>query len=89
MDFGKIAFELDQIDEADLQVRLSGAFIISASFGSLVALRVFLEESFQKGMIHYTIAPEKLYTAKFHELSDEKAEKLGGAHRYGRREKDR
>ena len=89
MDFGNIAFELDQIDEADLQVRLSGAFIISASFGSLVALRVFLEQGFQKGLIHYTISPEKLYTAKFHELSDEKADKLGGAYRHGRRDKER
>lgn len=84
MEFGKIAFELDQIDPADLDVRLSGAFVISASFGSLVALRNFLEEGFQRGLIHYQISSDKLYTAKYHELSEEKAYKLSGAHGHGR-----
>jgi hypothetical protein len=84
MEFRELAFELDQIDEADLEVRLSGAFIISASFGSLVALRNFLDEHFQRGLIHYQISNEKLYTAKYHELSNEKAIKLEEAHRHGR-----
>ena len=86
MEFKELAFELDQIDEADLQVRLSGAFVISASFGSLVSLRNFLEESFERGLIHYQISNEKLYTAKIHELTGEKVVKLGGGRRNGGRE---
>ena len=81
VEFGEIAFELDQIDEADLDVRLSGAFIISASFGSLVALRNFLEETYNRQMIHAQISSEKLYVAKFHELSDQKVFKLDEAQR--------
>ena len=88
MEFGKIAFELDQIDEADLDVRLSGAFVISASFGSLVALRNFLEEGFQRGLIHYQISSDRLYTCKYHELSEEKAYKLEGGRFNGRRDKE-
>ena len=88
MEFGKIAFELDQIDEADLDVRLSGAFVISASFGSLVALRNFLEEGFQRGLIHYQISSERLYTAKLHELSEEKAIRFEGARYNGRRDRE-
>ena len=84
MENGKLAFEYDQIDEADLDVRLSGAFIISASFGSLVALRNFLDENFMRGLIHYQISNEKLYTAKIHELNAEKAAKLRGGRRNGR-----
>ena len=86
MEFKELAFTLDQIDEADLQVRLSGAFIISASFGSLVSLRNFLEESFERGLIHYQISNEKLYTAKYYELSEEKAGKLSGGSRNGGRD---
>lgn len=85
MEFEELAFELDQIDEADLEVRLSGAFVISSSFGSLVALRNFLDQHFQRGLIHYQISNEKLYTAKFYELSDEKVFKLDEAQRNGRR----
>ncbi len=85
MEFDKIAFELDQIVKADLDVRLSGAFVISASFGSLIALRNFLEGGFQRGLIHYQISNEKLYTAKHHELSEEKAQKLSGAYRHGKK----
>ena len=88
MEFDKIAFESDMIDPADLEVRLSGAFVVSASFGSLVALRNFLEEGFQRGLIHYQISSEKLYTAKHHELSEEKAQKLRGAYRHGRRDRE-
>ena len=84
MEFREIAFELDQIEEADLDVRLSGAFIISASFGSLVALRNFLDESFQRGLIHYQISNEKLYSGKWHELTEEKQSKLEGTQRDGR-----
>ena len=86
MEFKEIAFELDKIDAADLEVRLSGAFVVSASFGSLVALRNFLEEGFERGLIHYQISSEKLYTGKFYELTDEKQEKLSGGRRNGRRE---
>ena len=85
MEFEEIAFKLDQIDSGDLDVRLSGAFVISASFGSLVALRNFLEEGFQRGLIHYQISSEKLYTAKYYELSEQKATKLKGANRNGRK----
>lgn len=84
MEFGKLAFELDQIDEADLQVRLSGAFIISASFGSLVALRNLLDREFNRGLIHCQISNEKLYAGKFYELSEEKKDKLTGARKNGR-----
>lgn len=86
MEFGEIAFELDQIDEADLEVRLSGAFVISASFGSLVALRNFLDANFERGLIHYQISNDKLYTAKRHELSGEKLDKLNRRWRNGERE---
>lgn len=88
MEFDKIVFESDMIEAADLEVRLSGAFVVSASFGSLVALRNFLEEGFQRGLIHYQISNEKLFTAKHHELSDEKAQKLRGAYRYGRKSRE-
>ena len=86
MEFKELAFELDQIDKADLEVRLSGAFVVSASFGSLVALRNFLEEGFQRGLVHYQISNEKLYTGKFYELTEEKREKLSGGRRDGGRE---
>ena len=86
MEFKDIAFELDQIDAADLEVRLSGAFVVSSIFVSLVALRNFLEEGFERGLIHYQISSEKLYTGKFYELTDEKQEKLSGGRKNGGRD---
>lgn len=78
MEFGELAFEVDieDIEEGDLEVRLSGVFIINTSFGSLLALRSFLNKSFGRGLIHYQVSNDKLYSAKFHELSEEKQNKL-------------
>jgi len=68
----ELAFELEQIEKGDLELMLSGLFIVRSTLGSHIALRTLLERAGAFDVIHCTISAQKLYSAKWHELTPEK-----------------
>jgi len=69
---------VEQLHDSDLDVRLSGAFIIRSQFGSLVTLRGELERLFGRDLIYPTISSQVLYVVHWNDLSEEKKKHLGG-----------
>ena len=77
MEFGKIAFELDQIKPGDLDATLNFVIVAKGSFGSAVALRNFLEENPHYKLVHFSMSQHHIYGAKAHELTAQKKKELG------------
>lgn len=77
MEFGKIAFELDQIQEEDLKARVNAVIVFRAGFGDCVALRNFLDTCGSYSLVHFSMSSERIYAAKRHELTPEKQRDLG------------
>ena len=76
MEFGEIRFESDQIEKGDLQMRVSGAFILNAPIGSLIALRANLQKCFGPCLKFNTLSSQLLYVVNWNDLSEEKKKKL-------------
>lgn len=83
MEFGEIRFKQDQIEKGDLDLRLSGAFIINAQLGSLIALRSEMQKLFGRDIIFYTLSSQLLYVVSWNDLSEEKKSRMKGNF-YGR-----
>lgn len=66
----------EQIQRRDMDVHLSGAFVIRASFGSLVSLRAELRQLFGEGLIYPTFSSQQLYVVHWNDLSPEKQRQL-------------
>ncbi len=67
---------VEKVRESDLNVRLSGAFIIRCQMGSLLILRGELEKLFGKDVIYNTITSQALYVVHWNDLSEEKKKYL-------------
>ena len=68
---------VEKLNDSDLEVRLSGAFILRSQFGSLVALRGELERLLGGDLIYHTISSQPLYMVHWNDLSEEKKKHLG------------
>jgi hypothetical protein len=77
MEFGKIAFELDQIKTEDLEANINFVIVGKASFGSAVALRNFIEKNPYYMLVHFSMSNMKIFAAKQHDLTEEKQIDLG------------
>ena len=78
MEFGEIRFKQDQIERGDLDIRLSGAFILNAQLGSLIALRSQMQRLFGGDLKFNTISSQLLYVVNWNDLSEEKKQRLKG-----------
>ena len=77
MEFGKIAFREDQIEEHDLQARLNFVIVAKACFKDAVALRNFIDNCGSYNLVHFSMSGDRIYAAKRHELTLEKQHQLG------------
>jgi NADH/NAD ratio-sensing transcriptional regulator Rex len=77
MEFGKIAFELDQIRTEDLEANINFVIVGKTGFGSAVALRNFIEQNPYYMLVHFSMSNQKIFAAKQHELTVEKQRDLG------------
>jgi len=64
------------VQKEDLDVRVSGGFILSANFGTLTHLRVVLEKVFGRGFIFGQIAGQPLYLVHWNDLSEKKQQEI-------------
>ncbi len=65
-----------QVEDGDLDVFLSAAFIIKSPLGSLVALRTELRRLFGENKVYQTIASSPLFVVHWNDLSEKKQEEL-------------
>lgn len=77
MEFGKIAFELDQIKQEDLEANINFVIVGKTGFGSAVALRNFIEQNPHYMLVHFSMSNQHIFAAKRHELTYEKQRDLG------------
>lgn len=77
----EIAYELERVMKEDVREYLvdndinhlmSAGIILKTSLGSHIMLREVLERLGAVDLIYYTITGDKLFIAKWHELSKEK-----------------
>jgi hypothetical protein len=66
-----------QVEAGDLQVALSGAFIIkNMPFGTLLALREALRKMFGENLLHPTFVSQNVYIVHWNDLSEEYKSRL-------------
>lgn len=68
--------ERDSIQASDLNVNLSGAFVIRSRMGSLVNLREELKRLFNSNQIFHTFSSQALYVVHWNDLSPQKQKEL-------------
>jgi len=65
-----------KIVKNDLNVYLSGAFVIRSNFGSLVNLRSELKKLFGNQLIHPTLSSSPIFVVHWNDLSEEKQQSI-------------
>jgi hypothetical protein len=68
-----------KIVKNDLNVYLSGAFVIRSSFGTLVNLRAQLKKLFGNQLIHPTLSSSPIFVVHWNDLSEEKQQSIENA----------
>ncbi len=67
----------NRVEDGDLQVSLSGAFIIkNMPFGTLLALRECLRRMFGDNLLHPTFVSQNVYIVHWNDLSEEYKQRL-------------
>ena len=86
MEVNDIAFDYSQIEDGDLDLRVSFALICQTNLGSAVALRNFLYDLDHYRIVRFQLSSQKIYFAKWHELNEEKQNQIRMSQR-GKEEK--
>lgn len=67
----------DTIAKEDLDVSMKGGIVLHCGFGSLVALREFVQNTYgATSLIYFTISSQPLYVVHYNDLSDKKKSEI-------------